>query len=452
MQLLVLGSPPPRTVAMTRPMIRVGTRPHAGRACPRPDRGHVTSTGRRRRLASRLVFAPLDPRRWASRSAEASPAAAWGHTGGTLDKLRGHSGLRTSMTGSGKFWRRRSEPRRPARWPARPADLGPADGRALYALRDATATVASIPADRGQHHVEEAGGSDEPDLILPGREGGTDGAFMKTPRLGRRAGRRMRLRLAAKWDRPCRAAVFDGHVPAAGDRRGATPWNVAGGGSRVAAGRRAGRLRDRRGRCFRRAGRSPSLEGRDDDDGARDAARGPPSRDAGAAENVRADDPGRRAGAGILGWSRTPNGVLARGARAPGGPRPRVDGWLAAVDAVEAVGRGGDGAWRRPRPLRATRWIPRWAVEAVSPKVGRRDSGPATWWPAVSPRDEDGGAAAGGPSGVLAAMTWFARGAWDGPPLVYRWVDEPTSLERYGLPSAAGGPAPGRPPRPRPGS
>ena len=65
-----------------------------------------------------------------------------GHTGGTLDKLESIPGFTTGL--DPERFRRGARPSAGWSWPASPETLVPAD-RKLYALRDATATVASIP-------------------------------------------------------------------------------------------------------------------------------------------------------------------------------------------------------------------------------------------------------------------------------------------------------------------
>ena len=65
-----------------------------------------------------------------------------GHTGGTLDKLEAIPGWRAALSDGGVPG---PAALRSARWCARPAtSLAPAD-RKLYALRDVTGTVESIP-------------------------------------------------------------------------------------------------------------------------------------------------------------------------------------------------------------------------------------------------------------------------------------------------------------------
>ncbi len=103
-----------------------------------------------------------------------------GATGGTLDKLEAIPGFRTNLTMDEV---RAPSSRRPAASsPAPTADLVPAD-RKLYALRDATATVPSIPLITASIMSKKlAEGLDA--LVLDVKFG--TGAFMKTEADARR--------------------------------------------------------------------------------------------------------------------------------------------------------------------------------------------------------------------------------------------------------------------------
>jgi len=128
-----------------------------------------------------------------------------GHTGGTLDKLESIPGLRTDL-GPERIERQVAEIG--CAVAAQSPDLVPADG-ALYALRDATATVPSIPLIAASVMSKKlAVGTD---LILLDVKAGS-GAFMKnTERARDLAG--ACLRLARASGRKCRVGVTDMSQP-----------------------------------------------------------------------------------------------------------------------------------------------------------------------------------------------------------------------------------------------
>ncbi|MGZ5353659.1 MAG: thymidine phosphorylase [Actinomycetota bacterium] len=128
-----------------------------------------------------------------------------GHTGGTLDKLESIPGLRTDLEPAA-FERQVDEIG--CAVAAQTADIVPADG-ALYALRDATATVPSLPLIAASVMSKKlAVGSD---LILLDVKSGS-GAFMKTPEDATALAKAC-ARLAAAWGHPTRCAVTDMSQP-----------------------------------------------------------------------------------------------------------------------------------------------------------------------------------------------------------------------------------------------
>jgi pyrimidine-nucleoside phosphorylase len=128
-----------------------------------------------------------------------------GHTGGTLDKLESIPGLRTDLS-----------PEEIARQvtdigcavAAQSANLVPADGK-LYALRDATATVPSVPLIAASVMSKKL--AVQTDLILLDVKAGS-GAFMKTPEDADVLARAC-LSLARGWGRPADVAVTDMSQP-----------------------------------------------------------------------------------------------------------------------------------------------------------------------------------------------------------------------------------------------
>ena len=128
-----------------------------------------------------------------------------GHTGGTLDKIESIPGLRTDLSPEELV---RQVERVGCAVAAQTHDIVPADG-ALYALRDATATVPSIPLIAASVMSKKL--AVETELILLDVKAGS-GAFMKTPEDARTLAETCTT-LAADWGRSCRAAVTDMSQP-----------------------------------------------------------------------------------------------------------------------------------------------------------------------------------------------------------------------------------------------
>ena len=339
---------------------------------------------------------PRSPRRWGSRVAKLS-GRGLGHTGGTLDKLESIPGLRTDL--SPEDIRRQVEEVGCA-VAAQSPNLVPADG-ALYALRDATATVPSIPLIAASVMSKKL--AVETDLILLDVKTGS-GAFMKTPEDARALAERC-LALAAGWGRS-RQRGRDGHVAAARGR----------------GRQRAGHRRD--GRRAQGGGRRPPARGgaavRGSGVGAH--ARGCAHEEAlaqaaAAIASGEALERFRRmveAQGGDPGVVDDPAGVL------PAAPvrEPLVadrDGVLAAVEAEE-IGLAsvdlGAGRRRKGDPIDPAVGI------VVHPKIGDRlEAGQPIG--EVHARDRD--AAAEAARRVLAAMD-VADGPVAPPPLVHAWM------------------------------
>jgi pyrimidine-nucleoside phosphorylase len=188
------------TLALTRAMVDSGrTLPLEGIARPKVDKHSTGGVAD----GVTLAFAPL--------AAALGLAVAklsgrgLGHTGGTLDKLEAIPGLRTDLDPAA-FERQVDEIG--CAVAAQTADLVPADG-ALYSLRDATATVSSIPLIAASVMSKKlAVGTD---LILLDVKAGS-GAFMKTPQDAKALAKAC-AGLAADWGRPTRCAVTDMSQP-----------------------------------------------------------------------------------------------------------------------------------------------------------------------------------------------------------------------------------------------
>jgi pyrimidine-nucleoside phosphorylase len=200
MAAFIRGLDTEETVALTRAMVDSGiTLPLEGVSRPKVDKHSTGGVAD----GVTLVFAPL--------AASLGLAVAklsgrgLGHTGGTLDKLESIPGLRTDL--SPQELERQVEQVGCA-VAAQTNDLVPADG-ALYALRDATATVPSVPLIAASVMSKKlAVGTD---LILLDVKAGS-GAFMKTPEDADALAAAC-VDLARGWGRSARAAVTDMSQP-----------------------------------------------------------------------------------------------------------------------------------------------------------------------------------------------------------------------------------------------
>ncbi len=345
MAAFINGLDPNETVALTRAMVDSGrTIALDGVSRPRVDKHSTGGVAD----GVTLVFAPL--------AASLGLAVAklsgrgLGHTGGTLDKLEAIPGLRTDL--AVEVFERQVEEVGCA-VAAQTADIVPADG-ALYALRDATATVPSIPLIAASVMSKKlAVGSD---LVLLDVKAGS-GAFMKTTEDAEALAQAC-VRLAASWGRPCRAAVTDMSQPL-GEAVG-NALDVAE-TVEVLSGRHAGRLRDA---CELFAAEALSrLEGIATEEGRGRAAAA--LDDGSALETFRrmvqaqggdahvADDP----------WSVLPAAPVVRPIASD------RDGFLARIDA-EAIGRAsaalGAGRMRKDDPIDLAVGI------VFRPKIGDR--------------------------------------------------------------------------------
>jgi pyrimidine-nucleoside phosphorylase len=122
-----------------------------------------------------------------------------GHTGGTIDKLESVPGLRTSVEAE-DFVRQVVQDH--LALAAQTADLAPGDGR-LYALRDVTATVESLPLIASSVMSKKiATGADA--VVLDVKAG--RGAFMKGPQEARALARTM-VELGREVDLPAVAVI-----------------------------------------------------------------------------------------------------------------------------------------------------------------------------------------------------------------------------------------------------
>jgi pyrimidine-nucleoside phosphorylase len=340
-----------------------------------------------------LVFAPL--------AASLGLAVAklsgrgLGHTGGTLDKLESIPGLRTDLSVEEMV---RQVEEVGCAVAAQTKDLVPADG-ALYALRDATATVSSVPLIAASVMSKKL--AVHTDLILLDVKAGS-GAFMKTPEDAEELAAACTA-LARGWGRPAGVAVTDMSQPLGTAVGNALDVAEA---VRILRGEEEGRLADLAVE-FAAAAQAELLE--TDRGEARERA----SRalmDGSAAESFRrmveaqggdprvVDDP-----AGVL-----PRAPVVEPLEAP------ASGTLARVDA-EAVGRAAV-ALGAGRVDKGDRVDPAVGI-VVRPKVGDRlESGEPIG--EIHARDPE--AAAEAAARVHAALTVSDEDV-EAPPLVYGW-------------------------------
>ncbi len=191
---------PMDTLALTRAMVDSGsTLPLSSVTRPKVDKHSTGGVADGVTLAFAPVAASL------GLAVAKLSGRGLGHTGGTLDKLEAIPGLRTDLT-----VRQIEEQVEKVGCvvAGQTEDLVPADGK-LYALRDATATVESLPLVAASVMSKKlAIGTD---LVLIDVKAGS-GAFMKTPEdAGALAD--ACVSLAEAWGRDCRAAVTDMSQP-----------------------------------------------------------------------------------------------------------------------------------------------------------------------------------------------------------------------------------------------
>jgi pyrimidine-nucleoside phosphorylase len=228
MAALLNGLDPDETMAMTRAMIASGdTLALAGLDRPTVDKHSTGGVAD----GVTLVFAPLAAA--LGLAVAKLSGRALGHTGGTLDKLEAIPGLRTDLSPE-RIRRQAAEVGCVVA--AQSSSLVPADG-AMYALRDATGTVESVPLIAASVMSKKlAVGTD---LILLDVKAGS-GAFLETVDEARALAEACR-RLADGAGRSCGVAVTDMSQPL-GDAVG-NALDVAEAVS-VLRGEQRGRLRD----------------------------------------------------------------------------------------------------------------------------------------------------------------------------------------------------------------
>lgn len=340
-----------------------------------------------------LVFAPL--------AASLGLAVAklsgrgLGHTGGTLDKLEAIPGFRTDLSPD-ELERQVEEVG--CAVAAQSSDLVPADG-ALYALRDATATVPSIPLIAASVMSKKLAVAS--DLILLDVKAGS-GAFMKTPEDADDLASAC-MDLSRQWGRLAGAAVTDMSQPL-----GEAVGNALEVAEAVAVlrGERGGRLHDLAIEFAAVAQRALLDVGKEE-------ARGRAARALSSGEAAEAFRRMVTSQGGNPQVVDEPDSILPR---APVVARVKADrsGFLAAVDA-EAIGRiaANLGAGRAQKEDRIDPAVGLTLVVKVGDQVDRGDE-----IGTVHARDD---VAAQDAAGRVLSSLQLSEEPVSPPPLVYRW-------------------------------
>ncbi len=393
MAALLNGLDAEETLAMTRAMIASGeTLALEGLDRPTVDKHSTGGVGD----GVTLAFAPV--------AAACGLAVAklsgrgLGHTGGTLDKLEAIPGLRTDLTPEALARQVREVGCAVA---AQSPSIVPADG-ALYALRDATATVPSIPLIAASVMAKKLAVAS--DLIVVDVKAGS-GAFMKNEDDARALATACRA-LAAGASRRCAVAVTDMSQPL-GDAIGNALDVVE--AVAVLRGEARGRMRDL---VVWLAARSlEALEGMAFEDALARSARA--LDDGSALERFRAMV---HAQGGDPRVADDPAGVLPRAPVVVDLTADRT-GTLAATDA-EAIGLAagalGAGRIRKGDPIDPAVGI------VVRAKIGDRVEAGEPIGEVHARSEADAAEAA---RRTLAACT-FVDGAVAPPPLVHDWLGE----------------------------
>lgn len=393
MACVLRGMDAEETAAMTRAFVASGTTVELG-GIGRPvvDKHSTGGVGD----AVSLVFAPLVAA--LGLACVKISGRGLGHTGGTIDKLEAIPGFRTDIVPDALREQAMSVGCVIA---AQTEDLVPADG-AVYALRDATATVRSTPLIAASVMAKKLAIAS--DLIVLDVKAGS-GAFMADPREAAQLVDAC-LAIARRAGRDAAAAITDMSQPL-----GTTIGNAleVAEAIEVLRGQRAGRLRDL---SVWLAGRALARLTRVDVDTATDRAAATLS-DGTALEALRAMIAAQHGDPAVIDdpWSVLP----AAPVRAP--IESDRAGFLDRVDAAavgEAAARLGAGRRHKHEPIDPAVGI------VLTPKVGDRIELGA---PVGTVHARDAGLGYETAAAVLAALG-VADEPVEEPPLVYAWSEE----------------------------